>query len=159
LLVSRSVSGYVRLQDGAADSVAELRIPVDSLLVDDPALRESAGKAFASEITATDIAAVRNLIMGKTLLDAAGFPDIHARATVVGGTAPDIELEIELAMRGRKHSLRAPARIEVRDKELIANGEFTLRLGDFGMAPPKLLMGALTVKDEIRAEYRIRALP
>jgi hypothetical protein len=44
---------------------------------------------------------------------------------------------------------------EARPDMLIANGKFTLRQSDVGLAPFSVLMGAIAVRDELEIEYSI----
>jgi len=96
------------------------------------------------------------------VLDAGRFPDIRydverfekaagATSGVTRGT-----LHGTLALHGAKRPLAIPIEIAPRDGGgFTARGRASIRLGDFGMRPPKAALGAVTVKDTVEVEIEL----
>lgn len=140
------VQGYVDPQASRAD----LYLALDSLVVDDAALRAQA--ALDTQPSASDIAGTRSNMLAS--LEAQSHPYIGVR--VNGAAGP--ELDVELTLHGvTRRFPRVPAVIESSGNELAAHGALTIAQSDFGITPFSILGGAIRVEDRLELRFRISA--
>jgi len=151
------LEGDLWLADPLSDSRVEIRLPVQTLVVDDPQLRAAAGPEFDSEPSPQDIANTRRNMLGAQVLDAAAHPWITLRGTPDGGRLPDLELDAQLEIGGKTGRMRLPVHVESAPERVLVSGEFRLRQSDFGITPYSVMMGALAVQDELTVRYRLGA--
>lgn len=157
VISAENVSGRLLLADNIARSELDLSIPVLSLVVDDPAVRQQAGLESDSQPAEKDIASTRRGMLGAKVLDAERFGVVKVQAKVAGGTLPDLELILTMTIRGVERQFRSPVKVEKTTERITASGSFKILQSDFGMAPFSVLAGALAVKDELKIQYRIVA--
>jgi len=159
VISSRDVQGKVSVSrtKNLKGSTVKLRIPVATLVVDDPALRKEAGEEFESALTQEQIDGTLRTMLSAAVLHAAPFPLVTVKGTVVGGTLPDLELDAVMTVRDREHQFRTPVRVERTEDSVTASGEFRIRQSDFEIEPVNLLQGALSVNDEFKVQFRIVA--
>ncbi|MCS5580117.1 MAG: YceI family protein [Gammaproteobacteria bacterium] len=150
--------GTVYLHPNVERSSVELVIPVDRLIVDDPALRREEGDAFSSEPSADDINGTRANMLGKRLLDADQYPIIRVKGRK-GSSGQELESVLNLSVEflGRVIELSVPVALRLKGDQLEASGAFRLTHDQLGMTPFSVMMGALQVADEMDVKYRIRA--
>lgn len=152
-----NISGRLLLADNIASSELDLSIPVLSLVVDDPAVRQQAGLESDSQPAEKDIASTRRGMLGARVLNAERFGVVKAQAKVAGGTLPELELDLIVSIRGVEQQYRSPVKVEKTTERITASGSFKILQSDFGMQPFSVLAGALAVKDELKIQYRIVA--
>jgi polyisoprenoid-binding protein YceI len=157
VIESRAVSGEVWLAEPADQSRFELRIPVATLIVDDPAARKAAGADFSSVPSAKDREGTRTNMLGSALLDAARSPVISVRSLSIQGAGPRYEVTAEVTIRGHAAVVQFPAEVIRTANGLRATGKFRVRQSDLGLKPFRALGGALKVRDEIRIGVEIVA--
>ncbi|HEY8521696.1 MAG TPA: YceI family protein [Gammaproteobacteria bacterium] len=149
------LSGTATVTDGRASF--EIEIPVEALVVDDPELRARYGEAFSSKPSEDDIAGTRRNMLGERVLDAEQHPLIRivgSGPVEPGATTLDVTFEI----RGQTTRHAVPATVTVDDDAIVAEGEFQLTHEQLGLAPFKVMMGALQVAEQIDFAYRLRAV-
>ncbi len=153
------LDGTVVLDPDPEQSRFEFTIPVQGLVVDDPALRKAEGEGFSSEPSEKDIAGTRRNMLGKRVLDAEQYPTI-----TVTGTPPRADgegddrtqaLDLSIELLGRVIELQAPVALQQNGDSIEASGEFTLSHGELGMKPFTALFGSLRVADEMDVKYRV----
>jgi len=159
LIVGKDIQGTIVLGNTAKESQVNLKIPVKTLIVDDPHYRKEAGSEFKTQPSQSDIEVTQRSLLSSRILDAEHYPLVVVSAKVAGGTFPDIELDVDVEIRSVKKRLLIPARLEKTEDRLTASGYFVIRQTDFGIEPFSMLKGSLTVKDEVKIEYRIVAHP
>lgn len=100
------------------------------------------------------------------VLDAAKFPDIRydvegfERAAGAASGPTRGTLHGTLALHGAKRPLDVPIEIAPREGGgFTARGRGSVRLGDFGMRPPRAVLGAVTVKDVVEVEIDLALVP
>jgi polyisoprenoid-binding protein YceI len=157
VISSEDVQGTVTLGRGLKETTVRLEIPVATLVVDDPGLREAAGPDFRSEPSESDIAGTRRNMLSERVLDAGPYPSIRVQAEVAGGALPDLQMDADITIRDVTRRVRVPVRLETSENSVTASGELEIRQTDFGMTPFSELGGALRVRDEVRIQYRIVA--
>ncbi len=157
VISSRDLQGTVTVAPKIEDSRLDLRLPVATLVVDDPALRKAAGKDFDIPLSDSDIEGTRTNMLGAKVLDAKQFPAVQVRATVAGGALPVLKLDADVQVLGIRTSLRVPVKVEMGDDRLTASGIFEVYQTKLGMKPFTTLVGALKVKDKLKVRVHIVA--
>lgn len=128
-----------------ADAVRDVTVdvPVRTLLSGEGGLDKNLWKALKSE----DHPRIRYRLAGYTLVPA-GSPDtLHVRAEgtlEVAGVQRPVPLEV-VALRGADG--------------VVLEGTASLRMSDFGVKPPRLMLGALRVGDRVAIRYHLVILP
>lgn len=147
VVASRDVAGYVSVSTGVAD----LYVPLDNLVVDDPGLRSAAG--MNTQPSQQDIEGTRRNMLTRTL-DAAHFPFalIHI-ARNDGG-----RLKVTITLHGITRSYAVAAQLDTVPGGISVAGGMSLNQSDFGIAPLAVLGGVLKVRDRLDLRFRILAL-
>jgi polyisoprenoid-binding protein YceI len=158
VISARNISGRILLADNIGDSEIDLSIPVTSLLVDDPEVRQQAGLESGSEPSEKDMESTRRGMLSPKVLDAERFGSVKVHAQVVGGTLAELELNVTMTIHGVKQQFRSPVKVEKTPEQITASGSFQILQSDFGITPFNVLAGALAIKDEVKIQYRIVAL-
>jgi hypothetical protein len=150
VVASRDVTGYVAPDAGRAD----LYVPLDTLVVDEPALRAAAG--FDTQPSAADIEGTRRNML-EHVLEAAQHP--FARVAVTGAVAGNGAQPVRavVTLHGTTRDVDATARTEVTADEVSVEGAMAIDQSQFGIAPFSILGGAIAVKDRVEIAFRIRA--
>jgi hypothetical protein len=159
VIASRGVRGYVLVAEPLRESRADLYLPVWTMTVDDPALREAAGPGFDTEPSEGDIAGTRRNMLGDGVLGADKFPFVRLRVRAVERSGGRTELLSTVTLRGASRDVSIPATVDITPKRLTVSGTFDLKQSDFGITPFSVLGGKLVVKDEVRVAYRLSAKP
>jgi len=159
IVSARDVAGRIYLSDRLESSAVELRLPVDRFEVDRPDLRARAGEDFAAPIDANSIAGTRSNMLSEALLDSAQWPDIVLVSRAVRGALPELELQMDAAIKATVQPLKIPLRVELIDDELVATGAISVTHAELGLVPFSALLGALTVRDQLDLQFTIFARP
>jgi polyisoprenoid-binding protein YceI len=113
------VDGTILLQPGVAGSELRMMIPVQSLVVDDAALRSEEGEEFASEPSERDIARTRSNMLGDRVLNVDDYPTIRISGEAATVNGPEITLDLSIELVGRVVTLSVPATLMI-DGDLLA---------------------------------------
>lgn len=108
-----------------------------------------------------DVPKVQARMLGPDVLDVARFPKIDFAST---GAAPkrvsegsyDLLLSGRLTLHGVTRDVRVPARVEIREGRLRAQGKTTFRQSEFGISPVSV-GGVVKVKDAVVLEFDVVA--
>ncbi len=157
VLNSRALRGDVLLGNGGKVPHFTLVLPVASFSVDEAELRAEEGEEFPGVVDADAIAGTRRNLLSEALLDGARFPEIRLTSRAVSGTAPDYAVTATVELKGQAHELQVPARVEQLGNDLRVTGHFTVTHAELGLTPFSVMGGLLSVRDEIRLQYRIIA--
>ena len=146
VVASQALQGYV----APAQDRADFYLALDSLSVDDAALRAEAG--LATQPSADDIAATRANMLTK-VLQTQQFPFalIHVRA------APDALLAVDITLHGVTRSFSVPARIQAQRSGLQVSGMLAFEQSSFGITPFSILGGAIQVQDRVELRFDVQA--
>lgn len=151
VIASHDVQGYAAPKEGLAD----LYVPLDRLVVDEPSLRAEAG--FDTQPTEDDIAGTRRNMLTR-VLEVERYPlvvvTVHA---VVAGNADSIA-DVSITLHGVTRSTRIPVHIENGKEEIEVSGRTVVNQTDFGITPLSILNGAIQVGDAVGLRFRIRAV-
>ncbi len=146
VVASRDVAGYVSVSTGTAD----LYVPLDRLVVDDPGLRTAAG--MNTQPSQQDIEGTRRNMLTVTL-DAEHFPI----ALIHIARKNDGRLEVAITLHGITRSYAVAAQFETAPGGISVAGSMSFRQSDFGITPLSVLGGALKVQDRLDLRFRILA--
>ncbi|MDX1489082.1 MAG: hypothetical protein R3268_12815, partial [Acidiferrobacterales bacterium] len=158
VIASRDLWGYAVLGQTPDASRFALCVPVGSLIVDDPQLRAAAGEAFASEVSENAISATRRNMLSETQLDGARYPFILVLGHIVAGTPPQVTMAVEIHVRKAVHTVLVSVRFERLPGGVLTSGHLEIEQTSLGIQPYSALFGALTVRDELSVQFRVRAM-
>ncbi|MEM7404530.1 MAG: YceI family protein [Pseudomonadota bacterium] len=155
--------GRVAARPGLSGSRFEFSIDLDEMVVDDAAERAAAGPEFSSRPSPDDIAATRTNMLGADGLDADRFP----RARIVGevvaatrnGAKQQVNLRLNATVHGKTLTLNVPAEVVRTSRGLRIQGRTRLSQQAFGITPFSVLLGALTVLDDVDVSFDLLARP
>jgi len=148
VVASHDVAGYIAPSEARAD----LYVPLDALVVDEPALRAEA--RFDTQPSAGDIAGTRSNMLEK-VLETARFPYavVSVNSSVAGSTAQQIPVAVTL------HGVTRPTPVEARfdqtGKDVSVTGSMAIDQSQFGIALFSILGGAIAVQDRVTITFRI----
>jgi hypothetical protein len=152
------LAGNVSLTGDLAAAEWEVRIPVDGLVVDDPAIRARLGEDFESVPSDDDKAGTKTNMLTDRVLDGAVFPEIRLVGTGVSGPLDDARLPVTIGLLGREIEQTFPAVVTIEAESLTVTGEHRLTHDDLGLTPFTAFGGIMAVGDDIDFTYRIHAI-
>lgn len=156
---STALSGWVEPTDAQGSGRFRVELPVDSLAVDDPALRAAAGPEFSAAVSDADRAGTRRNMLGPALLDAAAHPLIVAEGEFASHPGGEIELPLRLWVKGVARELRVPVTITGRDGGFDIESRFVATHAQLGLVPFSVAMGAIRVREDIAVALSMRVAP
>lgn len=150
VVASQALQGFVAPGQGQAD----LYLALDSLTVDDAALRAEAG--LNTQPSADDIAGTRANMLSK-VLQTQEFPFalIHVRAPTA--LAGDTLLAVDITLHGMTRSFSVPARVATQPGGLRVSGMLAFEQSSFGITPFSILGGAIQVQDRVELRFDVQA--
>lgn len=158
VVTARELDGRVMVAETPGASALELTVPVAALRVDDPEARSTAGPAFEGEVSEDDRAGTRRNMLGPRLLDAAHYPEVHVRSTLIRGSFDDLLVTADIDIRGTRHAVELPVNAVLYGDRLVATGRAQLTHEDLGLTPFTAGFGTLRVADELTLKFRIVAV-
>ncbi len=158
VVTSGGEAGLAWVGRDPAESGFEIRIPVASLVVDDPAARAAVGGEFSGEVPEAAREGTFTNMTRPEVLDVAEFPEIIVRCagldrdlgTASGRRRPDDP------RRDATH--RSPLELVRSADTLSARGSLHIRQTDFGITPFSIGGGAIQVGDELDLSFVIVAV-
>jgi polyisoprenoid-binding protein YceI len=157
VIASHHLDGTVYLTEDPERTSFDLRIPVNELAVDEPAMREAAGADFPPGVPQSAREGTRRNLLSEALLDGSNYPEIRLRSTDVQPGAYPLDVGVEIVLKDVARAVRVPVSLESRPGALIARGEFALKQSDLGLKPFTVAMGTLVVLDEMKIQFEITA--
>jgi hypothetical protein len=97
LVTSGSLAGEISLREPIAASRFTLRLPLASLVVDDPAARAHAGGEFAAPVPEKDREATRHNMLGERVLDAARQAELVLTSESIAGGPADFAARVRVS--------------------------------------------------------------
>jgi YceI-like domain len=147
VVASHDVQGLIAERDGRAD----IYVPLDRLVVDEPALRSEAG--FEAPIPDAAVVATRVNMLNRVL-----HADAHPWALVhVSALDADHVAAATMTINGISRSMPIPIAIELRGDDLRVTGSFAIEQTDFGITPLSLFNGAIQVQNQVGIRLSIQA--
>ncbi len=157
VIAIRQLQGVVYREADMTQSEVEMRFPVNSMRVDSPDDRASAGPDFSGVLAPEAIAGTRANMLGPQLLAAAQYPEVALRSIAVSGQWPELQLIVEVNIRQLTSRIVLPVRMSETDDLLIAEGSVRLSQVRLGLTPYSVLGGGLRIADAIDAQFHITA--
>jgi hypothetical protein len=157
VIAVRGLRGRLQLQEPALRSQFDLQFDVARLSVDEPQLRAAVGGDFAGEINASARDGTRGNMLGERVLDASRNATITLQSERISGVGPQYVASTRVTVRGRETLLEVPLQLQLEADMLTARGEFTLQQTALGLTPFSVMLGALSVADELTVRFRIVA--
>jgi len=136
---------------------ADLRVPVDALVVDEPEARVRHG--LDGVLSDDDRASVRATMLGPDQLDAARFPEIRFHAAEIDRAGDGFRLAGELTLRGQTKRITLPITVRENGDTLTAHGTVRVVQSDYGITPHRALLGAIKNQDEVEIVVTVVAAP
>ncbi len=150
VIASHDVTGYVAPDEGRAD----LYVPLDALVVDEPALRSEIG--LDTQPSPADIAGTRRNMLEKVLeTDRYPYALIAVNDPVASSSA--LPLQVAVALHGVTRSVDAPVQYRRAADEVTVTGAFAIDQSQFGIVPFSVLGGAIAVQDRVNITFQIVA--
>jgi polyisoprenoid-binding protein YceI len=156
---SEQLEGEVWRAGGAPDSGFDIRVPVNTLIVDDEAVRAAEGADFPPGISDDAKAGTRANMLRPTLLDGERYPQIRIRSVAISGDMAAPRVRAAITLKDQTREVELPVRISDSQGALRVEGAFDIRQSDFGITPLSIAMGALVVVDTISIKFSLLARP
>jgi hypothetical protein len=157
IITSGALTGRIVLGEPLAGSSFELSLPLESLVVDDEAARQSAGGIFAAPVPQKDREATRHNMLGPKLVDAATQDTIRLVSESITGDAAQFEARVRVSLAGHDSVVIAPFSVTVDGDQLKAHADLRLTHADLGLQPFTVAMGALRVREDFEVDLTLEA--
>jgi polyisoprenoid-binding protein YceI len=153
VVTSGGETGLAWVGRDPAESGFEIRIPVASLVVDDPAARAAVGGEFSGEVPEAAREGTFTNMTRPEVLDVAEFPEIIVRCAGLTGTWEQPVAAADLTIRGVTRRIEVPLELVRSADTLSARGSLHIRQTDFGITPFSVGGGAIQVGDELDLSF------
>lgn len=158
VIVGKEIEGSVILNlENPSQSSFQMKVPVDSLIVDAPEHRQQEGSDFQSVLSQEDREEIRETMLAEEILYAEKYAHVHIRSLAVSDALPHLTVTHQITIRDVAKSFTVPVRIEYQANTLIVQGKISLKQTDFGIQPVRLFLGAIQVQDTIHIKFHIVA--
>ena len=154
---SDSLQGNIYVGADYADTWFELRLPVATLQVDNTKMRERYGDDFSGQVPADAIAGTTTNLRGPQVLAAVDWPLVSIQGAVTRCVANKCVADIYIELKGNVTRHTADVVVEQHADRLIISSEFSLSQTALGLQPFSVMMGALSVADELSFELDLVA--
>lgn len=154
VIASVDVEGLVLVSDDPGKSRADLRLPLQQLVVDDPAYRERFGLEPGLPESAIE-GTTRN--MQEKVLESNLFPWATASVRVLSMQDAQAELDVTVTVHGASFDYTMPADVDIGRDTLRVSGSMTVQHSDFGLIPFSAAGGLLRVAEDIEIAFEIEA--
>lgn len=154
VIASVDVEGLVLVSDDPGKSRADLRLPLQQLVVDDPAYRERFGLEPGLPESAIE-GTTRN--MQEKVLESNLFPWATASVRVLSLQDAQAELDVTVTVHGASFDYTMPADVDIGQDTLRVSGSMTVQHSDFGLIPFSAAGGLLRVAEDIEIAFEIEA--
>jgi hypothetical protein len=158
-ITSDALEGTVALREPLTKSGFDLRLPLESLVVDDPDARSGAGADFANPVPEKDREATRHNMLGDSVLGSAKQAVLRLTAEELSGESGSYQARVHIALRGEEHVVTMPFTLTIEGGKLKAHANFKLTHADLGLVPFAVALGALRVRDDFEIDLRLEARP
>ena len=154
VIASADIEGLVLVGDDPRTSRADLRLPLQQLVVDDPANREKFG--LEPELSESAIEGTTRNMQDK-VLESGRFPWATVSVRALSMQEGQSELDVSVTMHGTTFDYRVPAELTVDAEKLQVAGSMTIGHADFGLTPFSAAGGLLRVAEDIEIVFEILA--
>lgn len=157
LITSDALEGSVALRKPLTKSGFDLRLPLESLVVDDPGARSGAGADFANPVPPKDREATRRNMLGESVLNASRQDVLRLTAEELSGEPGSYRARVRVGLRGEERVISVPFIVTIEGGRLLARANFHLTHADIGLVPFTVALGALRVRDDFEVDFRLEA--
>ena len=157
VISSQAIEGTVYVADNPENSFFTLSLPVQDFEVDRPELRSEEGDDFSGSVDEKAIQGTRKNMLGKSMLDAASYPEIRLASRKISGELPELLLTVDVQIRDQVSQLQVPIAVAIDMGHLTATGRFSFDQTAVGIKPFKAMLGALRVRDTVDVKFSITA--
>jgi polyisoprenoid-binding protein YceI len=157
VIASHAISGSIAYSDQLTDTVVEMLVAVESLVVDDAALRLLEGEEFAGRISEKDVKRTRKNMLGHKLLDAANHPIIQVRSTDIRGELDSLTVTADVTIAGRTNPIIFSAHASLSGNQVTVSGDARISHKDLGLKPFSAAFGTLKVRQDMLVRFEITA--
>ena len=158
VVTSNEVGGVAWVGRELAGSGFEIRIPVASLVVDDPTARAAAGGDFSGEIPQSAREGTYRNMTRPEVLDVARFPEVVVHCAGFAGSWERPVAVADLTIRGVTRRVEIPVELTRPDGSISARGSLRIFQTHFGITPFSIGGGAIQVGDELDLAFEVVAL-
>jgi polyisoprenoid-binding protein YceI len=158
VVTSTAEAGYAWTTGEPAGSGFDVRVPVEALVVDDPAARIAAGPDFPGEVPDDAREGTRRNMLRPEVLDAERYPEIVVAAASLGGSWDSPVVTARVTLRDQTRPITVPLSVDRAANELVARGSFRILQSDFAITPFSVGGGAIQVADGVDVAFEIRAV-
>lgn len=158
LISAPRIEGSLWRHPQLAKSGFALALPVDSLVVDDPAARQQAGADFDRPVSDEARQATRRNMLGSAVLDSTNHPRVNMLSVALENEDGELTVTAALTLRGQRREIGFTAGFEETANRLRIRGTFTFNQSDFAIEPYSVALGALRVADEVRVRFDLTAM-
>lgn len=155
VIVNRVLSGSVQVAGTATASSFFFSLPVSGFAVDEPQSRREEGSDFPGEIPEDARAGTLANMLSQAVLNAAAFPLITVKSTVLTGTPDSLTAVLKISVAGHESMITAPFSLQSDPHSLTATGSLELPQTAIGLTPYSLMLGALSVQDAMQLKFKI----
>lgn len=155
VIVNRSITGMVLLAQD--QSSAHLAVPINGLVVDEPAERQRAGKGYESVPDAKARTDTHTNMLRPEVLDGERWPEILIDVKPVAGNGDPQLFEVILTFKGSAIALELPATLSVSNERLEVHAQFSLDHRQLGLRPFSAVGGTLRVAESLEFELLLIA--
>jgi polyisoprenoid-binding protein YceI len=154
VIASTDIDGYVLIDDDASASRADLRMPLQSLIVDDATYRERYG--LEGDVSESTIEGTTRNMQDK-VLQSAWYPvvEVHARFAAAGDKPP--LLSVAITLHGTTFDYLVPVQLDIASDRMTVTGSLAVQHSDFGLVPFSAAGGLLKVADEVSVDFELVA--
>jgi hypothetical protein len=155
VIASADVEGLVLLASDPKKSRADLRLPLQQLIVDDPANRERFG--LEPELPESAVEGTTRNMQDK-VLESGLFPWATVNVQVLSMQDAQADLGLSVTVHGTTFDYRVPAVLEFDSEKLAVSGTMTVSHADFGLTPFSAAGGLLRVAEDIEVVFDLVAI-
>ena len=154
VIASIDLDGFVLVDTDVSASRADLRMPLQSLVVDKPEYRERYG--LEAEVPASAIEGTSRNMHDK-VLQSAWYPVVEVRAQFSAADDEPPVLGVAITLHGATFDYLVPAQLAIETDRLSATGSLTVRHSEFGLIPFSAAGGLLKVADTVAVDFELVA--
>lgn len=151
VIASREVSGYIAPDEQHAD----LFLPLEGLVVDEPALRAQAG--LDTQPSADDIAGTRRNMVDK-VLETGRYPFAQVTIRPADAETSPSALRVSVTLHGTTQIVESDLKLDTSRDTMEVTGAFAIEQSKFGIVPFSILGGAIAVQDRVAISFRLHAV-
>ena len=153
VIASENVEGLVMLHDDPTESRADLRIPLQLLVVDKPEYRKQMG--LEGEMTESAIEGTTTNM--HKVLESGEFPWAEISARFASGQSDPPTLNVSVTLHGMTSEYVVPVDLQIEPGRIRINGEMTMQHADFGLTPFSAAGGLIKVAEQIQFRFLLVA--